>query len=148
MHFDPNGNGPGQHRWWQQPLTSDAAPVYGLPGAIINGAAAQANAGTGSSGVLLGSYPTAQTPWGLLDAAGGMTEWMEDYNTNGLVDARLLDGSNWNFVESLDLWYSRGGDAPSIPDFAYGVRLIYVVPSPSSALLAGCLFVFAGYRRR
>jgi hypothetical protein len=151
-HYDPSAATPagadGPGRWWQQPLTSDAAPVYGLPGAVINGQQAQANAGTGNSGVLLGSYATAQTPWGLLDAAGGMTEWMETFDTDGLTDARAIDGSNWIGETEFDRFSFVGGEAPSVPDLTLGVRLIYTVPSPSSALLVGCFVVLAGNRRR
>jgi hypothetical protein len=150
VHFDPNGHGPGQHRWWQQPLTSDTAPVYGLPGAIINGAAAQANSFTGSSSVLLGSYPTAQTPWGLLDAAGGMTEWMETSSEDPFsgINDRYIDGSSWRGGSGRDGFSQFGGDAPSIPDWEHGVRLIYVVPTPSGVLPLGAVLVFAGRRVR
>lgn len=150
VHGDPNGDGLGQARWWQQPLTSDAAPVYGLPGAMVNGQQAQANAGTGNSGVLLGSYATAQTPWGLLDAAGGMTEWSETYGESPFsgVNDRGFDGSSWRTVNARDGVLGYGGDAPSVPDWEYGVRLIYTVPSPSGVLPLGALFVFAGCRVR
>jgi formylglycine-generating enzyme required for sulfatase activity len=155
-HYDPSAATPagadGPGRWWQQPLTSDAAPVYGLPRAIVNGQQAQANAGTGASGVLLGSYSTAQTPWGLLDTAGGMTEWTETYSESPFsgVNARSFDGSSWRGSTILDFASLDGGDDPSIPDWEYGVRLIHMVPTPSSAVLLGlsCVVVTCRNRRR
>jgi hypothetical protein len=48
-HYDPNGtsnpDGSTSSRWWGYNTTSDTAPVYGPPGALINGQLAQANAG-------------------------------------------------------------------------------------------------------
>jgi formylglycine-generating enzyme required for sulfatase activity len=153
-HYDPSAAPPagadGPGRWWQQPLTSDAAPVYGLPRAIVNGQQAQANAGTGNSGVLLGSYAAAQTPWGLLDTAGGMTEWMETYGEDPFsgVNGRTIDGSNWLGEVSMDTVSGAGGEAPSVPDFTLGVRLVYAVPSPGGVLPLGALVMFAGRRVR
>jgi hypothetical protein len=152
VHGDPNGDGAGQARWWQQPLTSDAAPVYGMPGAVVNGQQAQANAGTGNSGVLLGSYAAAQTPWGLLDAAGGMTEWSETVDEERFtgINYRSNDGSSWLRVSTSDQILGYAGEAPSVPDWEFGVRLVYSVPSPSSAVLLGlsCVVVTCRNRRR
>jgi len=92
VHYDPDKDGAGQGGWWTQPNGSDAPLAYGPPGVHVlaggvdvipgpdpNGPLAQANSGWGNRtfpglnpyAVRLGAYPDVQTPWGLLDAAGG-----------------------------------------------------------------------------
>src|SRR5205814_1720450 len=82
VHYDAAFNG-GAGRWWQQPNGTDTPLVYGPPPSFGGDGTAQANAGfrfTDNSQyrIPLGSYPQVQTPWGLLDAAGGTLEWNED----------------------------------------------------------------------
>lgn len=152
-HFDPdkqNQDG-STGGWWQYSNTSDTAPVYGPPGT------GQANAGFTSPNpfvIPLGAYPDVQSPWGLLDVAGGTSEWTEsiiDQSAGGRF--RIFDGSRWNqdaFQAGLvDGIRTQGADFPHIALFPTGFRIASAVPSPDvSALGAGLFFICAQRRRR
>lgn len=100
FHYDPHKNGPDQGEWWTVSNGSDTRYVYGPPGTLVNGLPTEANGGWFDSAnsqyrVLLGAYPDIQTPWGLLDAAGGTSEWTEEVIGFGdLLEARGFDGSS------------------------------------------------------
>ncbi|MCC6320719.1 MAG: SUMF1/EgtB/PvdO family nonheme iron enzyme [Phycisphaerales bacterium] len=158
-HFDPNGNGPGQARWWEYNNASDTAPVYGTPGVLVNGVLAQANAGWDSGDypgrspftVPLGSYGV-QSPWGLLDTAGGTTEWTETVTTSSSgTRSRVFDGSFWSHDAGqavlLDGLRGRGEEFPHVPTFEFGVRLASSVPAPGTSAAGLCLLVLTGARR-
>jgi formylglycine-generating enzyme required for sulfatase activity len=179
-HFDPNGtvasDGTTSPRWWQYNITSDTAPVYGPPGAImppippsINGPGspgglAQANAGPSNlwragspspASIPLGSYPTVQSPWGLLDTAGGIMEWTETYFSFPLggqefYDQRFLRGSAraTAFAVQRDAVTGRPADLPSLPLPEYGLRVVMVIPSPSAFCLSCAWLVVSGRRVR
>lgn len=153
-HFDPDkDNGDGTTGgWWQYGNTSDTLPVYGPPGV---GGGGQANAGNNSSfGVPLGAYPDEQSPWGLLDVAGGTSEWTEtvrDQGTGGRY--RVYDGSHWfqdSFQSSLvDRLRERAGDEfPHIATFETGLRIASLVPTPGAGALGVGVFVICAQRRR
>ncbi len=91
-HYDPNRYGEGQGGWWQYPISADSPPVYGPPGE------GQANAGFELSGfaewnIPLGAYPDVQSPWGLLDVAGGAAEWTEEIFHEDWPSTRGFEGS-------------------------------------------------------
>jgi hypothetical protein len=167
-HYDPNKNGQGQGDWWTYSTTADVIPLIGPPPSVLPGAGigddrtgdAEANAGGWGPlfpqlsvfAVPLGAYPTVQSPWGLLDVAGGTAEWTEEVRT--LIDGprlRTYDGSFWfDGPPGVDRITSATGDQfPNVAIFENGFRIAAVVPSPSSA--AVCLlglFVFTQKRRR
>lgn len=156
-HYDPNRNGPNQGGWWRYSISSDTLPVYGPPGATVNGLATQANA-LGFGGpippeeVLLGAYPNAVSPWGLLDVAGGTSEWTESIRTTSAgTRFRLFDGSSFlrSFTpsSSADSIAIRGGEYPDLSLFDYGFRIASVVPAPSAASIVAALLL-ANRRRR
>jgi formylglycine-generating enzyme required for sulfatase activity len=160
-HYDPNKARPGQGGWWAYSITSDTQPVYGPPGFTVNGLATQANANwddrqfpAASETVLLGAYPTVQSPWGLLDVAGATSEWTESiYAPPGNPLNRYFDGSS-----ILDFWSSSmvgtdhvrsaGAEYPDMSLFDYGFRVAAVVPAPSYGLLVGVGVFVLGRRRR
>jgi formylglycine-generating enzyme required for sulfatase activity len=134
-HYDPSrDNGDGTSGgYWVYPTTSDTAPVY-LPPEL----GGQANALFNRNGrvwtVALGDYPTVQSPWGLLDAAGGSSEWLEDAEAfEGQVNpfARLFDGSGRYDSGAADLLWATGGAFPSETDWTFGLRIAASVPAPS-----------------
>lgn len=158
-HYDPNKlNGDGTRGgWWQYSNGSDTPYVYGPPGTVVNGQPAQANAGFISPSpfsIPLASYPTVQSPWGLLDVAGGTYEWTESIRTiNDGTMYRFVDGSGRGddaFQASVrDRIREYGGEFPHIADFAFGLRLASNVPAPASCVLgAGALIVMGTRRRR
>lgn len=71
VYYDPNRYGPGQGGWWHQPARSETPLKLGYP------PEGQTNASLWewyTSYLPAGMYPEVQTPWGLLDASGGVTE--------------------------------------------------------------------------
>ena len=136
-HYDPNRNGPGQGGWWTYSITSDTAPVGGLPSFM--GGSGQANFGFDTDARLeyqvpLGSYPNFQSPWGLLDMSGMTAEWTEDVQTIGAVNRRRIEGSYWSSssgnVNADRLWALGGTDYPNDPFLGWGFRIAAAVPAP------------------
>ncbi len=98
VHYDPLADG-GVGRWWLQPNGTDTPLTYGPPPEFGGDGTGMANSGfslpnNGHFLIPLGAYPQVQTPWGLLDAAGGTHEWLE---TIRVVDGEMLRGSDGSF---------------------------------------------------
>ncbi len=135
-HYDPNRYGPGQEGYWKYPVTSDTAPLTGPPGQGTTG-------GTAANGLPLpvGSYPDVQSPWGLLDASGGYSEWTETVmfswqNQYGLVsdNSRIIRGSNagaGSFRDEIDAFPASAGATGGLT----GLRIASLVSSPAAAPL-------------
>ncbi len=159
-HYDPNKQNPDGSvgGWWQYANKRDQVLIYGPPPAFGGDGTGMANAGFNLPGfterfIPLASYPTQQSPWGLLDTAGGMTEWMETgyYNSLGTLDARGLDGSGWGSssgvamaVDSIRTW---GGEWPNLAFSDNGFRIAAVVPAPGGAGLMIVLACWTARRR-
>lgn len=149
FYFDPNRYGPGQEGYWMYPNSSNVAPVSGPPGEGTT------NTGTWPSQGpqwfhAVGSYPSVQTPWGLLDASGGVREWTETGESvpNPYAN-RIAVGSSFNgFVDHV-----RSYDASDAfyfehdPRSGYGFRIASVVPTPAS-VCALILFPIMFTRKR
>jgi hypothetical protein len=117
VYYDPDRYGEGQGGYWAYPNQSDDPLLQGVPGV------GETSGGWGwASGGLddpppLGAYGV-ETPWGLLDASGGESEWNEtfamnhpDWNTHLLwrptVGSRT--SGNDNSTAFLDeIGYARG----------------------------------------
>ena len=149
-YWDPNKNGPGQPGYWQYPITSDTAPIPGNP---ANGG--QTNTGTFPPGQTrpldVGSYPTAQSPWGVLDLSGGMWEWLEYTGPGPYPTGRYYSGSSAfdaGATSVLDsLRFPRPNGVSGHP--LLGLRIASAVPSPGTGvLMAGALAGFTIRRRR
>lgn len=143
--------------WYMYPLGRDTPPVYGPPPGFPNGSPLnEANAGFaigqfGHWSIPLMSYPNARSPWGLMDVAGGTSEWSEEIQEGGSVGRfRVLDGS---FAGTS---IGNGSDRVNIyvSDFPnrrvdYGFRVAAAIPSCSTAAV---MVAFAGligrHRRR
>lgn len=159
-YFDPNGNGTAQGRWWQQPNGGDTPLMYGPPPGYPGGSPLnQANAGFELPGlshlfIPLGSYPSVVSPWGLLDVAGGTTEWMETM----LVDPG--DGRNWRFQKgsrsgggggntALDvLANGPSADIPVNAAAREGFRIASSVPGPGMMTMLVGIVTLSTRRRR
>ncbi len=110
-HFDPNRFGQGQPGWWSFANMRETVTPIGLPPPFGTG---EANAGSGSAGIPLGSYVNIMSPWGLYDTAGGMSEWTESiFFSSTLDNTRLWDGSAYDSTTQADWIATRGGDFPS-----------------------------------
>jgi formylglycine-generating enzyme required for sulfatase activity len=158
-HFDPDKNGPGQGGWWRYSNSSDTALVYGAPGTLVNGLPTEANSGwfdlaNSQYRVLLGAYPHTQSPWGLLDVAGGTSEWTEEAlgSLPNRLDWRIYEGSSWGLslggATGMDFVSGSGGDFPSLSTGDLGFRIASSVPSPSSIFLIGAGWGALAVRRR
>jgi len=132
----------GAGSWRTQPNGSDTPLVAGLigtPGAQTNAGLASAPA----SSLVLGGYSTTRSPWGLLDASGGASEWLEDVDDPQDRLYRLYAGSSAfdPFLNPL-LLDTIGGVGASLAagETSYiGLRLASAIPDPSGGFLVGCL---------
>jgi hypothetical protein len=135
MYYDPNKNGPGQAGYWWYPISSDTPPVGGPPGTpgAQTGVGSFVDPNNPSHDYPVGSYPNAQSPWGLLDGSGGVTEWCEGYP--GGVDDRYAMGSR---NQDVDTASSDRIDLVQLEPFwsnSYGIRLASAVPAPGAGVL-------------
>lgn len=89
MYHDPNRYGPGQAGWWLYPTSSDTPSIPGLPG-VGTAMIAPAGHNIPYSDFPLGSY-AAQSPWGLLDGSGSMSELVED---GSVIGTCVVDNHN------------------------------------------------------
>jgi formylglycine-generating enzyme required for sulfatase activity len=144
VHYDAAFNG-GLGRWWHQPNGTDTVLIYGPPPSHGGDGTAQANANyslpsNAHRTIPLGAYPTVQSPWGLLDAAGATGEWLEDIRIVDGNMSRLFEGSVWGQITGPGpdtAWGYNAGFAHSRSD---GFRIASSVPGPSSVLV----FVLVG----
>ncbi|MDP1662384.1 MAG: SUMF1/EgtB/PvdO family nonheme iron enzyme, partial [Phycisphaerales bacterium] len=159
-HYDPNRYGQGQGGYWQYNLSQDTRPVYGPPGVMVNGQLAQANSGwlpadyPGMNlpfpfGVSLGAYADQQSPWGLLDAAGGTSEWTELVYFAGIPYRGIHGSSAAGSPFINDFIGGFTSDLPSSGHYQWGFRIAAVIPTPSFAGLATIImFHYAARRNR
>jgi len=143
FYFDPNRYGAGEEGYWPYPQGGAAIPISGSP-------LAGGTTNTGYFGDIpeAGRYPTAASPWGLLDASGGAREFTETADPfNG---SRLTLGSEqglhpifielWDRIDSIHTYYS--------PLSSAGFRIVHTVPSTSTAWCIGWVFFFQRKRNR
>ncbi len=153
-HYDPNKNGPGQGGWWEYSIRSDAPPVGAPPGLGDANFGWRASDYPGQSpfSVPLGAYPDVQSPWGLLDVAGGTSEWTEEIiEINTGFRFRAYEGSRWGSSPGLvvgdTIMWPTGADFPNIPILNYGLRIASSVPTPG-AMTGFMILAAASCRRR
>lgn len=157
VHFDPDRGGAGEPGWWTYPNGSDTPLIPGPPGVGQTTAGWRPTPLEAEWLVPLGAYPKVVTPWGLLDASGGTTEWTEEpfrfLDSLPPMD-RGTDGA-WagaHNSELGDLVYAGAYSMrPSSIDSLVGFRVAsaVTVPSPSCCMLAlssFCLLTFARKR--
>lgn len=129
VHYDPNKNGSGGY--WAFPNGSDTQPTYGLPGS------AQSNAGQGwTLAWRLASYPEEQTPWGLFDASGMASEWLENYVFETSINkTRFIEGAGWSWAGDLvaldEIRYFQDSP-PNSHLIDSGLRIAAAVPAPAT----------------
>jgi hypothetical protein len=148
VHYDPNHGGPGVGGWWLYPNSSDNPLVPGPPG-TGDTSAGSFDYHIPSYYIPLGSYPHAQSPWGLMDVSGGAREWMEEplLTPQGVVIDRGLN-SSWageSFLD-LDLLYTYDHYSPN--SHTGGLRVASSVPGPSGTLLIAFAGMLFSIRRR
>ncbi|MFN8815965.1 MAG: SUMF1/EgtB/PvdO family nonheme iron enzyme [bacterium] len=153
-HWDPNRFGDGQGGYWNYSNGTDVRPIPGLPPSM--GGDGQANWGVfaGNSAVPVGAYTDQQSPWGLLDLAGGRREWTETLYQASAADPRfrIRDGSysGQGFLDPTDwdLSHMYSILSPESSSSASGFRIAAVIPSPTTFALTGVGAGLVGRRRR
>lgn len=128
VYWDPEKDD-GEGGYWYYPGSSDQLLVAGPPGA----GETSASLTFAGAGPLLsfpvGAYPNTQSPWGLLDASGSLTEWTESIWGPG-TRSRFTRGAGASDY-SYDLWDALDWPREDfVPDVLNGVRLAAVIPSP------------------
>lgn len=151
-HYDPNRNGAGQGGWWMYPNGTDTPLTYGPP------PTGQANSGFtlpnfGNWNIPLGAYPGTVSPWGLLDVAGGATEWIEEaFGTTLGPEERGTDGSGsgWNIsLAGLNDRVTRlGSDAPQVASSYQGFRIASSVPAPAGSAVVAMSLCYVNRRKK
>ncbi|MFN5945006.1 MAG: SUMF1/EgtB/PvdO family nonheme iron enzyme [Phycisphaerae bacterium] len=129
MFYDPNKFGPGVGGYNAYPTGSDIAPVSGLPG--TPNATTSVNLGPDRFNV--GSYPSAASPWGLLDGSGGLREMVEwDGLPPGQLGGMSRGTSNSSFFPDIEdrLDFSIGGGGFATTSTS-GLRIAASIPSPT-----------------
>ena len=163
-HYDPNkqnadGTAGG---YWTYGNSSDTPFVSGPPGVLVNGVPATVNTGWQFDrfpgydpfGVPLGAYANVVSPWGLLDVAGGTSEWTEDWTRfpdEEFPRSRTMEGSSrYYFSFSGDrVDRSHAGRWPTDFDDENGFRIAASVPAPGVSLVAAmCCIRTLNSRRR
>ncbi|MBY0313172.1 MAG: formylglycine-generating enzyme family protein [Phycisphaerales bacterium] len=155
MFFDPERAGNTVASYWTYPNRSDVLPTFGLPGQ------GQANTGfhivdDSEYRIPVGSYPSEQSPWGILDGAGSAAEWTEfrdPFGLNGVFFARRgLLGSSLDSVPSTASTLTRigtlGRESPMSRYYGAGIRLASDIPSPASAVIVVLSVVLLQLRGR
>jgi sulfatase modifying factor 1 len=160
-HWSPTRNGPGQGGWYLYSNSSDSPYRYGPPGVLVNGQPATANSswndfsfpGHNPFNVPLGAYTGVTSPWGLMDVAGGTSEWTEEYIQfvgEPVPRERYIEGSAWAFgTNGLDdqVGYPGGSGFPTFWGYDYGFRVAAAVPGPATTGM-GVLSILCLCRRR
>ncbi len=135
-YYDPDRYGPGLEGYWTSPNGTNEPLITGLP---QNGG--QTNAGTDfpqlSYSLAVGSYVDVQSPWGLFDVSGGVSEWTE---TSLSEDPRNRWVLGSHVRQSLPFW----ADAPDaltvlvLPTTnpSPGLRLASAIPAPGTIIIA------------
>lgn len=139
-HYDPNRYGPGQEGYWLFPNGSNDPSIGGL----LPGDGGQSNAGGdwglgGPFPLDVGSFPDVQSPFGLLDLTGGVSELLEW--TPGLGGGMLAGGAPFTYEDTgspfspdrIEFFFSTNIDAGN---WLVGLRLASAVPAPGTIIMA------------
>jgi formylglycine-generating enzyme required for sulfatase activity len=153
-YYDPNKGGTGVGGYWWYQNGADAQPIYGAP---LDGGQANSGFYRGSNGVdatqiPLMSYTGTQSPWGVMDLAGGTQEWTEGlFTADDGYKERLIGGSAWASIADPFFSDRLGFAASSYPTsegFYQGFRIAASVPAPGVGAVMFMVFGGLAVRRR
>ncbi len=75
----------------------------------------------------IGSFPKDESPYGVRDLAGGMSEWCEDWASDELKVAKVYRGGSWAQADSMMFrCASRSFDGPDTTSTSLGFRIVRV----------------------
>ncbi len=130
-YWDPELND-GEGGYWQFPDGSNTELIPGL----------ERNAGQGDEFPLdVGSFPDITSPWGLMDLAGGVSEWSGsmvrgDPNQRYLLGTRYSTSNYGDFFADDLLGWGTGAQA-GLSHGIPGLRLASSIPSPGVFMVMG-----------
>jgi hypothetical protein len=142
VYYDPNRNGTGQEGYWMYPDGTNTPLIPGYPEDGGQTAAGLDPGAPNAHWLDIGSYPAVLTPWNLLDASGGASEWCEtvfDMRYRGTRGAAQYDPL---LADRLDM----PGATPPTTGFI-GLRIASAIPTPG-ALWALALLMWPFFARR
>jgi hypothetical protein len=145
--YDPNRYGAGQGGYWPYTNSSEHVPISGLPG---QGGETNAGINVPPGGIMnVGSYPSFQSPWGLLDTSGGTAEFTEDYRPQSTRrwSVGTFYGDWGHFVNESPVLGGSSGYAPDRGGFV-GLRLASAVPAPGTLVIGLCAAIGLPRRSR
>ncbi len=145
MFYDPDRYGEGTEGYWSYPDASNEILISGLP---LDGGETSGGI-VGLPGFPIEQYPWVQSPWGLLDGSGGVSNWTDGLAfPNDPSRSRLFFGSRTgeSGYYTLDLIDLPGYIGPPAP--IAGLRIATSVPSASNISIFIVLFIPHLSRRR
>lgn len=151
VYWDPNKSNPDGSLggYWRYPNRTNQPVPAGPPGS-----GGQSNWG-GHGPIEVGSYPLVTTPWGLLDASGGASEFTESCVNSLRNDGRIIMGSAYDFRHGIpSSSFDRIDSALGLGDGVLtggpsaGLRLASIVPSPGGVVALGLPLSLSLVRRR
>lgn len=147
VYYDPNRYGEGQDGYWMYPNGTNTPLIPGYPEDGGQTSAGLSPGAPNAHWLDIGSYPDVLTPWGLVDASGGVGEWCETISRD--FSTRAIKGSaQYSIIpEFLDRVDVINGTSPDVGGLI-GIRLASVVPGPGAlpGLVLGIL-IFATRKR-
>lgn len=147
-YYDPNRYGDGVEGYWLYPNGTNTPLVPGYPEEGGQTSAGLSPGAPNAHWLDIGSYPDVLTPWGLLDASGGVAEWTESIGEG--VTARVVRGTAQYDPgsEILDRLDYLGFQAPHA-GLAIGLRVASAVPGSGTlpALVLLSVLHLKGRRR-
>lgn len=153
-HYDPNHT--GLNGWRMYPNGTDEPLIYGPPPSFGGDGTAQSNSSfrfnDGSHyAIPLMSYPTVQSPWGLLDVSGSGLEWTEGIVTSSNRDYRMAMGSyiggTVEGADEADRAWSFSTNDPGSGGTPWAFRIATSVPSPGIAMMIAAVSLGTAFRR-
>ena len=114
-YWDPNKLGEGIGGYWKYPNSTNEA----LLPAVLPEDGGQRNAGLDFTifPLSVGSYPDQKSPWGVLDLAGGESEWLEYRSGSGPFHSRSIGGSRATSVLYNNPYTNFTSDADHVTVF-------------------------------
>lgn len=131
VYYDQNRYSEGQGGWWRYPNSSETPPLAGFP---EDDGETNASLWVWFDGPFfpVGMYPDQESPWGLWDTSGGLTE---------LSTGKIFGSEFFNWDEDVASWYDHiglfyHGEIDWRPDLStFGLRLGSTIPGPSVVML-------------
>ncbi len=154
VHYDPDRYGPGAGGWWNYSNGTDERPVTGLPGVGETSAHIAAQIGVDAAWQIpVGAYGDYKTPYGLLDASGGVSEWLEDWvfpndPTDRFFDGHASEDYLYGIFDVDHVAIPRGSSSPNIGSSYRGIRIAASIPTPGAGALLMCVALSITPRRR